>query len=465
VDGLFGERFMDMYDNNCYAKSQKLNVLVVDDEFYIRKTLAYCLESAGHSVSTAGGTKDALDEAASRAFDLAFIDMRLDSDNGLDLIPALLEVSPWIKCVVITAYASIDTAVEAMRRGAFDYLPKPFEPGQVKLICEKVVRIRALELKIEEFQSDLETLNPEINLTTSNNAMKRTIETARQVAPTESIILLRGETGTGKSVLARAIHSWSSRTGKPMTVISCPTLPSELLESELFGHAKGSFTGAFKDNPGRIAACHGGTLFLDEIGDLPLSIQPKLLRFIQDREYERIGENITRRADVRIIAATNTDLEQAMSRGRFREDLFYRLNVIQLEIPPLRERPEDIEQMARGFLFVCGQVNHKSLKGFEEDAMSALKSYSWPGNIRELRNIVERTAILCKKEWVHLEDLPESFKPETQLPRIGDPVPLERIEDAHIRSILAHTRKIQEAADILGIDQATLYRFRKSRGI
>ncbi|MCE5271860.1 sigma-54 dependent transcriptional regulator [bacterium] len=448
-----------------YSALLRLNVLVVDDESSIRKTLAYCLESLGHTVTAVSGAEEGLAEARDKAFDLAFVDMRLDSDNGLDLVPALLEASPWIKCVVITAYASVDTAVEAMRRGAFDYLPKPFEPDQVRLECEKVLRIRSLELKLEEFKSALAALSPGINLMTGNSAMKHALETARQVAPTESIVLLRGETGTGKSVLARAIHGWSRRAGKPMTIISCPTLPSELLESELFGHARGAFTGAFKDHAGRIAACHGGTLFLDEIGDLPPPIQPKLLRFIQDREYERIGENITRTEDVRIIAATNTDLEQAMREGRFREDLFYRLNVIQIEIPPLRERPEDIEPLALDFLSFCGRVNHKRFTGFDSEALAALRHYPWPGNIRELSNIIERAAILCKHELVRLEDLPGSFRPQSPKLRIGDRVPLEQIEEAHIRSVLARTRKIQDAAEILGIDQATLYRFRKTHGL
>jgi NtrC-family two-component system response regulator AlgB len=277
--------------------------------------------------------------------------------------------------------------------------------------------------------------------------------------------MLRGPSGTGKTVLARAIHGWSHRAAKPLGTISCPTLSPELLESELFGHVRGAFTGALRDNPGRVAACEGGTLFLDEIGDLPLSIQPKLLRFIQDREYERLGDQRTRRADVRILAATNADLEQAVKDGRFREDLYYRLNVIQIEIPPLRERPDDTELLATTMLGFFGAQNHKVFRGFSEDALRALRNYQWPGNIRELRNVIERAAILCPGDVIGVENLPESVSPHHPPILLGDRVPLGVIEENHIRRVLAATKSLQEAADVLGIDQATLWRKRKHYGI
>ncbi len=442
-----------------------LNILVVDDEINIRRTLAVCLESAGHQITAVSNFQDALTEARRRPFELAFVDLRLGTENGLDLIPPLLAQTPWLKIIVITAYASIDTAVEAMRRGATDYLPKPFTPAQVKLAVQKVEERRALEIRIASLQEDLDRSNPEVEFSSTSPVMQRAVNLSRQAAASEATILLRGESGTGKTVLARAIHAWSNRAAKPFSTISCPSFSPELLESELFGHVKGAFTGAVKDHPGRVAACEGGTLFLDEIGDLPLVLQPKLLRFVQEREYERVGDIVTRKADVRLITATNVDLEKSVQEGRFREDLFFRLNVIQIEIPPLRERREDILALAEKLLVFCGRKNHRALIGFSAEARQALNQYAWPGNIRELSNIVEGAAIFCQTHHVGLECLPPNIIPRQSLPGIGDPVTLEKIEELHIRRILAAAGSLQEAADTLGIDQATLWRRRKKYGI
>jgi two-component system, NtrC family, response regulator AlgB len=442
-----------------------LNILIVDDEINIRKTLAVCLETEGHSVVAVSNFEDAVAEASRRSFELAFVDLRLGTADGLDLIPQLLAKIPWLKIIVITAYASIDTAVEAMRRGSTDYIPKPFTPAQVKLSVNKVAEIRSLEQKVSALQEDMCRLNPEIDFSTNSPKMQQAMNVARQVATSDATVLLRGESGTGKTVLARMLHVWSSRTQKPFGVVSCPALTSELLESELFGYVKGAFTGAVRDNPGRIAVCDGGTLLLDEIGDIPLSIQPKLLRFIQDREYERVGDYAPRKANVRLITATNIDLEQAVAGGRFREDLFYRLNVIQIEIPPLRERQDDIASLARRLLSFFGRANHRLFKGFTDDALQALKGYSWPGNIRELRNVIERAAILCPADTVGSEYLPNGIASDEALPQLGDPVPLKQIEEQHIRRVLASTKSLQDAADVLGIDQATLWRKRKEYGI
>lgn len=442
-----------------------LNILVVDDEINIRKTLSIGLETEGHKVFGVSNSQDALIEAGRRSFDLAFVDLRLGTEDGLDLIPALLAISPWIKIIVITAYASIDTAVEAMRRGAADYIPKPFTPAQVNLAVQRMFQLRTLEQKVAALQEDLGRFHPDIKLDSTSPVMQRTLNLARQAALSEATILLCGESGTGKTILAKAIHSWSRRAAKPLGVISCPSFSPDLLESELFGHVRGAFTGAVRDNPGRVAACEGGTLFLDEIGDLPWPLQPKLLRFIQDREYERVGDTATRKADVRLITATNVDLEKAVRQGRFREDLFFRLNVVQIEVPPLRDRPEDVIALAEQYLIFFGRSNHQAFTGFTSEALQALRQYAWPGNVRELSNVIERTAILCRSERVGLECLPPNLLPRESLPTIGDPVTLEKIEEQHIRRILATTPSLQEAAEILGIDQATLWRRRKKYGI
>jgi NtrC-family two-component system response regulator AlgB len=445
--------------------SSALNILVVDDELNTRKTLAIYLETEGHPVVAVSNFQDALHEASRRSFDLALVDLRLGTTDGLDLIPALLAQTPWLKIIVITAYASVDTAVEAMRRGATDYIPKPFTPAQVKFAVDKVFEMRTLEQRVVSLQEDLGRLNPEIDFSTTSPAVQRVMNLSRQVASTDATILLRGESGTGKTVVARAIHQWSHRANKLISVVSCPTFSPDLLESELFGHVKGAFTGAVRDNPGRIASCEGGTLLLDEIGDLPANLQPKLLRFLQDKEYERVGDSTTRKADVRIIAATNRDLDKAVKEGRFREDLFYRLNVIQIEIPPLRERPEDITVLAEKLLAFFGRARHHLFLGFTPEALQALKQYHWPGNIRELRNVVERAAILCQSDHIGIECFPENLLPSDSVARLGDRISLEKIEEEHIRRVLAATKSIQEAADILGIDQATLWRRRKKYGI
>jgi NtrC-family two-component system response regulator AlgB len=446
-------------------ENNQFNFLVVDDEANIRRMLAICLETEGYRVTAVSNFDDALSEASRKSFDVAFVDLRLGTTNGLDLIPALLTTTPWLKIVVITAYASIETAVDAMKRGATDYLPKPFTPAQVKLAIQKVFDIRNLEQKVTALREDLGRSRFDVDFSSTSATMTRAINLAQQAAASNATILIRGESGTGKTVLAKAIHAWSQRAAMPFSVISCPSLSPELLESELFGHVKGAFTGAVRDNPGRISMCNRGTLLLDEIGDLPLSLQPKLLRFVQEKEYERIGDYTTRYADVRIIAATNIDLEKSVRDGRFREELYYRLNVIQIEIPPLRERPDDVVSLANGLLIFFSKSCHKVLRGFTDEALNLLKSYPWPGNVRELRNVIERAVILCEENRIGVNHLPENIHTAYTAIRIGDPVSLDKIEEEHIRRVLASGRSLQDAADLLGIDQATLWRRRKQYGI
>jgi two-component system, NtrC family, response regulator AlgB len=443
----------------------RLNVLVVDDETNIRKTISLCLEIEGCQVRAVSNFDDAVSEIKQGVFDVAFLDLRLGTKNGLELIPYLQFHSPRAKIVIITAYASIDSAIEAIRKGATDYIPKPFTPAQIKMVIDKISEIGDMQRQIEYLRSSLTSSVPEIDFSTQSATMQKVIAVAQEAAAASANILLKGESGTGKTIMARAIHDWSPRASKPFLSVSCPSLSAELLESELFGHAKGSFTGALKDYPGRISLGQEGTLCLDEIGDLPLSIQPKLLRFIQEKKYERVGENITRNADVRLIAASNIDLEKAVAEGRFREDLYYRLNVVEIEIPPLRERKEDIAAIANNMLLFFGRSNHRTYKGFSTEALETFNRYSWPGNLRELRNTIERIAIFCKTEIVGKECLPEKISEREEIPRLGDAVNLDKIEEIHIRRILASAASMQQAAEILGIDTATLWRKRKKYGI
>jgi NtrC-family two-component system response regulator AlgB len=445
------------------GSSIALNVLVVDDETNIRKTLATSLEADGHHVVAVSNARDAIDQSARNSFDLAFVDLRLGPTLGLDLIADLHAQSPWMQVVIITAHASIDSAVETMKRGAADYLTKPFTPAQVRLVIERILQFRALEQKVAGLEELLARPEAAAQIESKSPAMQRVIRAAQQMAASGTTILLRGESGTGKGVLARAIHAWSDRAGKPFAIVSCPTLSTQLLESELFGHVKGAFTGAVRDNPGRIAACEGGTLFLDEIGDLPRELQPKLLRFVQDREYERVGDPLTRRADVRLVTATNINLEDAVKAGTFREDLLYRIKVVQIDIPSLRERPEDIVALAEQFL--AEFRNGRPVVGFTSEASAALSSYHWPGNIRELRNVIERAVILCQGEKIGLEHLPANFTPREAQVNVGDSVSLDQIEELHIRRVLASTKSLDDAAKVLGIDVATLWRRRKKYGI
>lgn len=442
-----------------------LNILVIDDEANIRKSLTLWLKSHGQQVWQAGSAGEGFAENRLHKFDLVFLDLRLGPDSGLELLPKLLADSPWLKIVVMTAYSSVDTAVEAMKRGAFDYIEKPFTLEKLGLVLEKVEKALCIERRLDRLVEDLKSLRPDGVFISSNLKMQRMLEMARHVAASEAAVLIRGESGTGKTILAKAIHGWSPRAAQPLGIVSCPTLQPELLASELFGHARGAFTGAVRENAGRIAGCDHGTLFLDEIGDLTASIQPQLLRFLQDHEYERVGDPTPRQADVRLIAATNRNLEDAVSTGAFREDLFYRLNVFQLEIPPLRERPEDIEMLAENMLKFFNAANHKTIQGFSPEALAAIKKHPWPGNLRELRNAVERAVILTAGDTIQLSNLPDTLQYLTGDSPLHARPTLEQLEENYIREVLTASSSLVEAASILGINQTTLWRKRKAYGI
>ncbi len=447
-----------------------MRILIIDDEETIRSTLATMLQTLGHEVVGVEDSASALKELDKAQFDVAFLDLRLGTENGMDLLPELLRANAHLDIVVFTAFASIESAVEAMRRGAADYISKPFTPEQVRQVLRQINKTRSLEGQVANLQSRLSTDAPPASVDTTEPAMERAFHLAFKAAASPATVLLLGESGTGKSVLARAIHERSPKKDKPFVTVSCPSLSGELLESELFGRIKGAYTGATSDTWGKVAAADGGTLFLDEIGELPLAIQPKLLRLLQEKEYERVGEAKTRHANVRIIAATNRNLDAAVREKTFREDLYYRLNVIAIRVPPLRERPHDLRHIAAGYLkFFSGQCG-KKVTGFAPAAQAAMEQYAWPGNLRELRNVVEHAVIFSSGSEVAVADLPDQLHPGgTGQPdenvRIGMKLPLEQIENEHIRRVLAQTTTMEEAAQLLGISRGTLYERKKKMGL
>lgn len=446
----------------------RVRVLLIDDDRQILRAFRLCLEDAGYLVATAENGRAAEQKLAEGVFDLCFLDLRLGEQSGLDLLPRFRQLAPWMRVVMVTGQGSVPLAVQAIKSGASDFLIKPCAPEVLLGTAARQAEARTLARRVEMLESADGGKETDIEPDSTSPAMRRVLELARSVADTDASVLILGESGTGKGVLAKAIHGWSSRSGENFVTVNCPGLSGELIASELFGHVRGAFTGATENKLGRVDQADGGTLFFDEIGDFPVAMQPKLLRFIQDREYERVGDPVTRKGDVRIIAATNHDLAAMVTEGRFREDLLYRLNVITLELPPLRDHPEDITDLARRFLFRFAQAYRRQAREFSPEAMDFLVRYGWPGNIRELQNVVERAAILAKGETVRLEDLGVTpVEPETGGGRLrtGDDVTVDELERAHIEAVLARATSLDGAAKTLGIDASTLYRKRKRYGL
>ena len=439
-----------------------LNVLIIDDEKNIRHTLRVCIESLGGKVSEASSAETAAEAVGRATYDMAFLDLKLGTQNGLDVIPTLLAENADLTIVVITAYATIETAVEAIRRGAWDYLPKPFTPAQIRHTLDRVVTQRSLTRRAADLESQLSAETPDVLLASAAPSVRAVLDMVARAAQSDAAVLFRGENGTGKGVLARALHKQSKRAERPFVLVNCPTLSEELLASELFGHAKGAFTGAIRDQIGRVEAAEGGTVFLDEIGELPGNLQAKLLRFLQEKQFERIGESRTRQADVRVVAATNRDLDADVHGGRFREDLFYRLNVIEVKVPALRERREDILPLARHFLAFFSRAMGRAVPELSPAAERALEEYAWPGNVRELRNTIERAMILWPSPRLEPQAFPERIAGAKERgPFVGGEYSVEAIERAHILAVMARASSLDAAAEILGIDSSTLWRKRK----
>jgi NtrC-family two-component system response regulator AlgB len=438
---------------------EALRVLIVDDEPNIRSTLSVCLESIGCEVHAAAGAREALAVVERRPFDIVFLDVRLGQADGMALLPEMLRLSPRLAVVMITAYASIESAVEAIKAGAQDYLPKPFTPAQIRIVVERLRERRALENRVAELEGMLAETAPDVVIETRSQMMQHAIDTVSQAAKANTAVLLRGESGTGKGVLARLLHERSPRAGRRFVTVNCPTLTDELLASELFGHVRGAFTGAVRDQRGKVEEADGGTLFLDEIGEISPTLQTKLLRFVQDREFERVGDTQTRRADVRIVAATNRDLQADVDAGRFRLDLLYRLNVIEVTVPALRDRREDLPYLARHFLAFAARDVGRPVPQLGPDAEALLLAYPWPGNVRELKNEVERAVVLARDDVLR----PESFSERVRgganvVPSVGGDFTLSEIEEEHTLRVLSRAATREEAARILGIDPSTLWR-------
>jgi two-component system response regulator HydG len=437
-------------------------ILVVDDDAPTREALATGLKKLGHEIHVAATGAAALDEVRRFEVDLAIIDLKLPDMVGTELFGALRILRPEAIAIMISGHATVDEAVSALKRGIYDFITKDFRMGELRKVVSKALETQKLLVENERLRQALKERSASGRMMGRAAAFLKIMQTVSQIAPMKSTVLLSGESGVGKELIADAIHHQSPRRHRPLVKLNCGALPEGLIESELFGHEKGAFTGAIQQRKGRFELADGGSIFLDEISEMPPPTQVKLLRVLQEGEFERVGGTQTLKGDVRIIAATNVDLEAAVAEGRFRKDLFYRLNVIHLVIPPLRERAEDIPLLALYFLDKFCLENDRSAMGFTPNAMAALKNYHWPGNIRELQNVVERAVALTTGNMVHLEDLPDEIRrhqPEDDKIVLPVGVTMEEIERLAILQTLKKTRGDKElAARLLGIGLATLYR-------
>jgi two-component system, NtrC family, response regulator HydG len=449
------------------------NILVVDDDSVHRTMLETVLKSQGHSVSGVPDGGEAIERVREAPCDLVLMDVRMAHVDGIEALRHIKEINPAIPVLIMTAYSSVDTAVEAMKLGAYDYLTKPLNIDELKLTVDRAMEHLSLARENRELKEQVSIRDSFSDIIGASPAIKSVVDMARIVAPTEATVLITGESGTGKELFARAIHANSEREKGPLVTVNCAALTETLLESELFGHEKGTFTGADRKRDGRFMQANTGTIFLDEVGEIPLAMQAKILRTIQEREIQRLGSDEVLHVDVRIIAATNRDLVDEVKNGTFREDLYYRLNVMNLRVPPLRERSDDIPLLARYFLDKYIRKNRKDLKGFSPTAMDVLCRSTWPGNVRELENVIERAVILAMSPYISDKDLPPSLL-ETYSRDHGIDLPvaglggksLDEVESMAIRETLSQTGgNKSEAAKLLNITRTTLHNKMKKYAI
>jgi two-component system response regulator HydG len=442
--------------------AERLKILIVDDEESHRMMLKAVLGVEGYVVTEAADGTEAVTAVGKEAFDLILMDIRMTNMDGIEALTEIRKISPLVPVLIMTAYASVKTAVEALKAGAFDYLTKPLDIEELKILIEKALEhyhLHAENLALKERLGDRFDFSRIIG---RGQKMKSLLETLAMVAPSDATVLLMGESGTGKEVVANAIHHNSPRAGQPFIKISCAALPETLLESELFGHEKGAFTGASARREGRFQLADRGTIFLDEVGEMSPAIQTKLLRVLQEKEFEPLGSVRTVKVDIRLITATNRDLEKEVKEGRFREDLYYRLNVVPITLPPLRERKEDIPPLADHFLAIYREKNRKSLKGISGKALDLLVRYDWPGNIRELENCIERSVIMAREEAIVPADFPPQirmFSTEGEVNGFDIPygISLDEMERALIVKTLSETGGNRtRTSEILGINRRTL---------
>jgi DNA-binding NtrC family response regulator len=445
--------------------NDRTRILVVDDEEIVRESLGGWLEKDGYTIVTCPDGPSALARMKAERWSIMIVDLKMPGMDGLQVLEEAKKLQPELAVVIMTAYATVDTAVAAMKAGAYDYLVKPFDPEELSIMMQKIVSQQTLVRENAVLRQALKQEYRFRDLLSKSPAMQSVFELARTAARSNSTILVLGESGSGKEVLARAIHGESPRNDGPFVAVSCAALTESLLESELFGHERGAFTGAIARRKGKFEVAHGGTLFLDEVGDIGPKLQLDLLRVLEERKLHRVGGNEPIDVDVRIIAATNRDLKKAVVEGKFREDLFYRLNVIPILIPPLRQRREDVPLLVENFVERLAVEMKKRLDGVSPDAMTALMAHDWPGNVRELRNVLERGAVVATTAVIQLADLGMPTRAEAP-PKPGTLASLEEVEKRHVAAVLAHTAgNVSQSARILGIDRVTLYNKMRKYGL
>jgi DNA-binding NtrC family response regulator len=438
------------------ARKDRVCMLVVDDEVIVRESLEGWFTEDGYDVNTADSARAALRLAAENHYDIALIDIKMPNVDGLELQSRLAEVAPDLTVIIMTAYATVETAVTALKAGAYDYIVKPFDPDELSHLVRRAQEHRSLQSENLRLKHSLETVAPSVEIIGEAPSMARVHELIDAVAPTDATVLIQGESGTGKELVARAIHARSPRRYNPIVEVHCGALAEGILESELFGHEKGAFTGANYRHKGKFEQADGGTIFLDEIADISARVQVELLRIVEEKRVTRVGGKHSTPVDFRIVAASNRDLREEVKEGRFREDLFWRLDVVPIELPPLRERLADIPRLAEHFLArFCKSMNRKGLK-FAQEAVEALQAYHWPGNVRELQNAIERAVVLGTPPTIEASDLPHYVTDKTGArPSTGS---LADVERAHIEAVLTqHEWNISRAARTLEVDRGTLY--------